>query len=199
MRRASRWRRGAVAVEFGFVVPIIAAFAFGLADVVKLIRTQMRVDAAAQQLGQLVSQCNRIVSPGDTDQFWGFAQRIIGNAGTVTGTNAQGAVIVSAVGQVSGNSRVAWQRRTGSTAHTSRIGVEGAVATIPGGFVVPAGQALMVTEVYLSLDTWVTNIGFTGATDRRALSHIMSFMTRAPDAPSLLIAPANAAQPDCTR
>lgn len=192
------WRRGTTSVEFALVMPVLLMLSLGTTDVVGLLRAQMRVDSTAQQLGQLVSQCNRISSPGDIGQFWAYAQRIMGTVGTVTGTGAEGAVIVSAIGWVSNSNRVVWQSRTGSGAYASTVGSAGAAATLPGGASVPPGQTMFVTEVYLGREQWAMAAGLMGAGTERTLSGVSLFLTRAADAPSLQVPPATNPQPVCT-
>ncbi len=199
-RRPLRDRRrgGVVSLEFGLLMPVLALIVLAMSDVVNLFRANLRVESAALQLGQLVSQCNVISTPGDTNQFWSYAQRVIGSLGTVTGSGAAGAVIVSAVGRVNNANQIAWQFRTGSTAHQSEIGTAGASASLPGTMVVPTGQTLFVTEVFLPRDTWIVSALMMGGRDTRTLQGSTMFFTRAPDAPSLLLAPQASAQPNCT-
>lgn len=193
-----RRRDGAVTMEFGLLLPALALIGLAMTDVVNLFRAHLRVESAALQLGQLVTQCNVISSPGDTDQFWTYAQRIVGNLGMVTGANAAGAVVVSAVGRVDNANRVAWQRRTGSTLHQSLIGTEGGGAALPGGFQVPAGQTLFVTEVFLPRQDWVVAAALVEHNASRVLRGSTMLLTRAPDAPSLLLPPLGSANPNCT-
>jgi Flp pilus assembly protein TadG len=198
MWSVSRDRRGTAAVEFGLLAPVLLLLAMWGTDLVNFMRAQMRLDSAALQLGQLVSQCNRIATPGDTDQFWSYAQRIVGNLGAVSGSGATGSVIISAVAQISGTTQVVWQQRNGASGHASRIGTAGAAATLPGGFAVPTGQTLFVTEVFLPRDTWSLGTLFMGGADQQTLRGATLFLTRAPDATALQQAPVANAQPDCT-
>ncbi|WP_270936811.1 hypothetical protein [Falsiroseomonas oryzae] len=185
-------------MELGLIAPVLLALALAGTDLVNTLRAQMRLEAAAMQLGQVVSQCSRITTPGDTDQFWSFAQRIVGSLGSVSGTGATGAVIVSAVAQSGGATRVVWQHRSGNTTTASRIGTAGAVATLPGALVVPTGQTLMVTEIYLPRDSWSLASAIMGGANRRVLNAMTLFLTRAVDAPALQQPPAARTQPDCT-
>jgi Flp pilus assembly protein TadG len=204
LRRAAlallRQRRGMVSVETGLMAIPIALIVLGMVDVVNLFRAHLRVESAALQLGQLVSQCNAITTPGDTSQFWTYAQRIVGNLGTVTGAGATGAVVISAVGRVNNANQVVWQQRTGSTAHASEVGVAGGAATLAGGFQVPTGQTLFVTEVFLPHATWDTAVThrLMESPQTRVLRGSTMFLTRAPDAPSLLLPPKASANPNCT-
>ncbi len=197
-RGASRRRRGSISAEMAAVMPVLLLLSLGASDLVGLMRTQLRVDATAQQLGQLVSQCNRIVSPGDIAQFWGYAQRILGTSSSIAGTDADGAAIISAVGLAGGVPQVAWQFRSGRPAHASAIGAPGGPATLPGGAGVPPGQTLFVTEIVLSHEDWSLAASLMGGSTMRTLRGTSLFLTRAPDAPSLLLPPPASAQPSCT-
>jgi hypothetical protein len=191
-------RRGSSAVEFALVAPAILLLATAGTDLVNYLRSQMRVDAVAQQLGQLVSQCNRIVNPGDVNQFWTYAQRIVGDLGVVTGAGAEGAVIITAVGNVGNVSTIAWQQRTGSATHASSVGAGSGAATLGGSYVVPTGQTLFVTEVFLPRQLWNLSEPIMGTEPKFTLNGTTLFFTRATDAPSLQIVPANSSTPVCT-
>jgi len=199
MRPASRTARaGTISVELALVVPVLGLLALGTSDIVGLLRAQLRLDMAAQQVGQLVSQCNRIVAPGDINQFWAYAQRVVGGFATLTGPGANGAVIISAIGRIDGANRVTWQYRTGGGLFLSNIGTSGGTATLPGGVNVPDGQTMFVTEVYLRRQQWPMAGALMGGSTPRTLMGESLFLTRAPDAPSLQAVPANNAQPACT-
>lgn len=195
---ARRAGAGAVSVEFGLLLPVLALIVLAMSDVVNLFRAHLRVESTALQLGQLVSQCNAVTTPGDTNQFWAYAQRVMGSIGTVTGAGASGAVIVSAVGRVNNANRVAWQQRSGSSAHQSRVGTAGGTATLDGNFEVPQGQTLFVTEVFLPRETWISAAGFFGSDGGRVLRGSTMFLTRAPDAPALLQPPTASSLTNCT-
>lgn len=200
MRHASLNKRGVAAIEFAIIAPVLLLLALAATDLVQLLRSQLRLDAAAVQLGQLVSQCNRITDPGDTAQFWVYAQSIVGNLGTVTGSNAQGSVVVSAVYSQAGANRFAWQRRTGNAAQLSSVGTgtPGGAAKIAETFIVPTGQTLLVTEVFLPRQPWVLSVNFMPAALPRVLNGTTLFMTRAADAPAIQQLPTSKTQPDCT-
>ncbi|WP_237213929.1 TadE/TadG family type IV pilus assembly protein [Falsiroseomonas oryziterrae] len=168
MRRADRLgRRGVAAVEFALVLPVLLILLLGTVDILTALRAQLRLETAAVQLGQIVSQCGRITDPtgqgnsGDLGQFWSHGQRMIGNLGTITGTGTDGAVIITAVRRRpnTNQNEVAWQRRTGSGNHASSVANAGqqgqpapanTTATIAAGFVVPPNETLFVTEVTLN-------------------------------------------------
>ena len=191
LRRVSRDSRGIAAVEFAFIAPLLIILALATADLVQFIRSQLRLDETAVQLGQLVSQCDSI-SAADEPQFWNFAQQIIGSLGQVTGPQAAGAVIISAVYLQTDPNKpnynknvVAWQVRTGNPKQGSSVGLQGGVANITEGFIVPSADTLLVTEVYLPLQAWVFSAEFMGNVLAATLNGTTLYLTRASDAAAI--------------
>lgn len=167
MRRAERiGRRGVAAVEFALILPVLLILMLGTVDILTALRAQLRLETAAVQLGQIVSQCGRITDDpanetDDLGQFWTHGQRMIGNLGTIRGTGTDGAIIITAVRRRpnTNQNEVAWQRRTGTGNHASSVANANqqgqpaparANATIAAGFIVPPNETLFVTEVTLN-------------------------------------------------
>ena len=200
MRRVSRDRRGVAAVEFAFIAPLLILLALATVDLVQFIRSQLRLDATAVQLGQLVSQCDSI-SNGDVQQFWNYAQQIIGSLGQVTGDSrtTPGAVIISAVYSQNGANKLAWQVQTGNASQGSSVGGKiGGPAQIAENFTVPANQTLLVTEVYLPLQAWVFSSGFMGNVLKTVLNGTTLYLTRASNAAAIQQTP-KGSSPVCTQ
>ena len=190
------------AVEFAFTAPLLIVLALATADLVQFIRSQLRLDDAAVQLGQLVSQCDSI-STADTQQFGNYAQQILGGLGNVTGDPKQtpGGVIISAVYSKNNANVFAWQLRTGNADQGSSVGggTAGAAANITEGFTVPAGETMLVTEVFLPLQAWVFSVGFMGNVLPTTLNGTTLYLSRAPDSASLQKTPTASTQPACTK
>jgi hypothetical protein len=174
------------AVEFAFVAPLLIILALVTVDLVQFIRAQFRLDETAVQLGQLVSQCDSI-STADEAQFWNYAQQIVGSVGQVTGDPKEtpGTVIISAIYSSDGKTnKVAWQISSNQT-HGSSVGGAGGAAKVTEGFIVPSGDTLLVTEVYLPLQAWVFSTGFMGNVLSATLNGTTLYLTRAPDASAI--------------
>ncbi|MBR0682484.1 hypothetical protein GXW74_18475 [Roseomonas eburnea] len=216
MRPASarlRDRRGIAALETALVAPLFLFVALCTTDLIRLFRAQLRVEAVAVQIGQIVSQCRSItdgstlVSGNQTDtsdigQFWGHAVRIAGGVVDVNSATG-GAVIITAVGRnTSGGTttnRAMWRRRTGNTNVTSSLGttVPG-TATISNSFIVPQNQTVFVTEVFAVIEPWVLGAGLIGTVVPSMLNGTTLFLSRAPDPVSLQTAPRVSLTPECT-
>jgi Flp pilus assembly protein TadG len=198
MTRPARDRRGVAAVELALIAPLLALIMLGITDLVQFMRAQVRVETTAVQVGQTVSQCDAISSPGDTGQFWALAQGTLGSVATVRGAQttsgggATGAVVVTAVRNLNGANRVAWQVRTGAATHASAIGSSGGAAALPGTYVVPPGQLLIVTEVFAPTQPRVLSRALM-AIDAlpQVLSATSMYLSRLPDATAVTQGPSN--------
>lgn len=208
MRPASRrtlGRRGLVATEFALVVPLFFLVALATADLIRVFRAQLRTETISVQIGQIVSQC-RTITAGDVANFWVQAGRIAGDVIDVN-SGGGGAMVISAVSRRvdgSGNpinaNTLSWQRRTGNTAHTSRLRqtTAGQVATVSDSFIVPTGQTLLVTEVFAIVRPWILSAGLIGTVLDRNIFGTTLFLSRAPQPVTLQTAPSTVTTANCT-
>ena len=174
-----RNRRGIAATEFALAALAIVPIIMGAADVAGMLRVKLRLDSAAQQVGHVVAQCNTVSAPGDTSQFWAEAQKLLDG---VTVLNASGgAVIVSVAYRENGANKVAWQIRTGNTAHASAIGAAGGTATLPAGFAPPGEHNIIVTEVFAPVKALMLNGKVVGSPTGETLKATTLTVSRALD------------------
>jgi hypothetical protein len=205
-RLARIGRRGWVAAEFALLAPAFFLVALGTADLIRLFRAQLRTETIAVQIGQIVSQCTRIHTPGDVNQFWAHANRIAGGVVDVNSPTG-GAIVISAFGRHATNpaNQLAWQIRTGNVSHTPSIGATpGGVATVShnvagvGAFVVPVNQTLFVTEVFAIVQPWPLSAGLIGTALPSVIGAKTLFLSRARDPQTLQTVPTNNATAECT-
>jgi Flp pilus assembly protein TadG len=147
-RLVSLWRdrRGAIAVEFAVVAPVLVALMIGTFEVTRYVLLHQKLDRMAVAASDLVSQGETITVTQLTDIF--AATELIAEPFTI---GADGVVIVSSVYRQTGTSttKVAWQRSgTGTLAATSTVGAQGATATMPSGFALKEGESVIVGEVF---------------------------------------------------
>jgi hypothetical protein len=196
-------RRGVAASEFALVAPLFALILLATADIIRVFRAQIRMEMIAVQIGQVVSQCNQITTPGDTNEFWGHATRIGGGLVDVT---AQGSMILSAVSlnTLTNRNRLDWQVRTGNFSARSILGTG-----TPGGepvlrgrnaapFLMPAGQTLLAFEANAVVIPWRLSVGLIGTVLPREINGMTMFLTRSSEPARLQVPPANSAARDCT-
>jgi Flp pilus assembly protein TadG len=216
MRPVSRLGlRGVAAVEFAICAPVLILLALGTTDVVTMLRAQLRIETAAVQLGQIVSQCVRI-NTKDRDNFFAHAQLMVGSLGRVTGNvDPEGAVVITAVKSVADTTapsgranRVAWQVRDGGTtglySSTAASGPSNSAApvdtaaSIAANLVVPVNETLIVTEVFLERQALVLYGGFVANFVPPVLRANTLFLSRAPDALAIQTPPITSSTADCT-
>jgi Flp pilus assembly protein TadG len=205
-----RWRRGfgrrgIAASEFALMAPLFALTLLATADLVRVFRAQIRMEMIAVQIGQIVSQCNRITTPGDTDDFWAHATRIGGGLVDVNSPSG-GAMIISAVSlnTTTNTNRLDWRVRTGNASTASVFGnvAVGGSPTLRGtngtAFLMPLGETLMVFEAYAVVIPWQLSVGLIGTLAPSTLSGVTMFLTRVSEPSRLRTPPTNSNTRDCT-
>lgn len=151
LRRLLRDRSGISLVEFALVMPLFTLMILGGTEVARYVLLNQKLDRLATATSDLTAQEDEISAADLTNIFnaapnltWPFSIQM------------NGAIIVSSVGQVSGQTRVLWQRScpgngcawSGTQTFTSRIGTQGGAATMPTGFTVSATDNVIVAEVF---------------------------------------------------
>lgn len=145
MRNLARDRRGIAAVEFALVTPVLLMLTVGFIDMVQVGRGHLRVQSTATQIGQVVSQCNR-VSRGDETQIMDLAQRLLG---PFAGAGKGWAVVVTAIGRDAQNNAFTWSMRRTTTGFTPvSLG-----AQLPPNVTVGRNEAFFRTEVWADVET----------------------------------------------
>jgi hypothetical protein len=198
-------RRGIAASEFALVVPVFFIVMLCCADLIRVFRAQIRMEMIAVQIGQIVSQCNRITNPGDVDEFWGHAARI---GGTIVDVNSAtgGSMIISAVSlnTLTNQNRIDWRVRTGNPTTESVLGpaAVGGTPDLRGTgnvpFLAPAGQTLLVFEGNAVVLPWTLSAGLIGTALPSRIGGVTMFLTRSADPARLQETPANSPNRDCT-
>lgn len=138
--------RGAIAVEFAIVAPILVTMMVGTFEVTRYVLLHQKLDRMAVAAGDLVAQGETITVAQLADIF--AATGLIAEPFTI-GSN--GVVLISSAFRPtgSGTTTVAWQRAgTGTLTASSALGAQGAPATLPTGFVVKEGESAIVSEVF---------------------------------------------------
>lgn len=146
-RRLAEDRRGIATVEIAVWSPALLLLFLGFSDFVYLGRGQLRAQSAATQIGQIVSQCER-VSTDDQTQIMNLAQSILG---PFAGTGKEWAVVINVFGRDENNKAFSWptpmQKKQGVVETTSTG------SAVPTGLTLKASQVLFRTEVFVDVDT----------------------------------------------
>ena len=181
-RRAARDRRGVAAVEFAVAAPFLMLVLLGFSDVVQMGRGHLRVQSAATQIGQIVSQC-RQVSKGDEAQLVKLAESILGNVTQGGGWS----VVITAIGRDAQDKPFTWSMPPAPPPSAA----QSKGSEVPPGLDLRRDQVVFRTDVFAQVKT--TFLYRTGNASGSALH-----MTRAPSADGLKAQKADA-QLDCLK
>lgn len=143
--RFAREARGAVLTEFAMAFPILVVLVLGGFEIGRYVLLQQKLQSVAVETADLIAQAETI-SGTEVDNILVAVDHIM----TPFDLGDRGVVIVTSVGATGNNPpMVNWQRSGGGTANaTSKLGVPGTTATLPSGFVVRAGESVIVSEVF---------------------------------------------------
>lgn len=144
-RRFAGDREGLVLVEFAFLVPVLALMLLGAVDIGRYALVHQKMQRTATTLADLVGQDDSL-SVAEVQEII-TASRFVMTPFTL---GSDGLAMVSSVSaDADGNTTINWQQSGGGTlAETSRLGVPGGAATMPGSFVIPPNETVMVAEVW---------------------------------------------------
>jgi Flp pilus assembly pilin Flp len=153
LRRLWRDRAGVSLVEFALVMPVCSLLILGGTEVARYVLLNQKLDRVATAVSDLIAQ-EDAVSATDITNIFDAAPNLTWPFNIQT----NGRIIVSSIGQVSGQTRVLWQRMcpgngcswSGTPTNTSHLGIEGGLATMPTGFTVSATDNVIVAEVFYS-------------------------------------------------
>lgn len=141
LRRAD----GVALVEFSVILPFLLILLAGMLELANYTLQHQKIDKVANSMADFVTQ-GRSVSTTDLNNF-GIAVPQIMRPFSFSGT-----VIFSSASRSTGGGCSAgcinWQHRIlGSDG--SRIGSAGGTPALPGGYVIPAGQDVIIAEAFL--------------------------------------------------
>ncbi len=135
------------------MTPVLALLALATVDLVTYIRTYFQLEQVTAQMGEVITQCQALDSPGDMNRFQAEAQIMAGNLNITTSTGV-GSFIITGIVPGSGGAAatIAWQYMFGNPLYgssmcgSSTTCQAGATATNPHYFKIPSGQVLIATE-----------------------------------------------------
>lgn len=156
MRRLLRSTRGAAAIEFALILPILVITLLGTVEVGRFVQLYMKVQTVAGNVGDIMSRPEQVAASDLSSLF--SASPVMMNP-FEAGPKLR--IIVSGVVVPAQNDppEVAWQSAGGgSLAVASNIGAVGSVANVPDGLVTFGGEALIVAETVYDYDPWLLGI-----------------------------------------
>lgn len=152
------WRQGTVSVEVALLFPVAILVLVGFAEMYFYVRTVAIVERVAATVADTVSKRASLSDCQDqtSSSYLGAHMWVAETTAQPLDLAANGQVIVSAVADVNGTSRIVWQRRSAFTQNqVSTVGSEGGTPTLPSGLTVKATagssiDVLVVAEVFYS-------------------------------------------------
>lgn len=158
LRRLRRDRSGASLVEFALTMPLFVLMILGGTEIARYVLLNQKLDRLATATADLTAQEEEI-SAADLSSIFEAASNLTWPFSIRT----NGVIVVSSIGQVSGQARVLWQRTcpgngcswTGTQTSPSRIGVQGGTATLPSGFTVGTSDNVIVSEVFYNFEAFM--------------------------------------------
>lgn len=144
--RLARDRQGMVLQETAFILPVLITLILAGFDVARLALLQQKLSRMVMSTSDMISQGATISIP-EVDVIFNASSTMV----QPFGAGANQIIIVSSVSATGvAAPKVDWQRSGGGTltGKASKIGVAGANATLPTGFLVRNGENAIITEVY---------------------------------------------------
>src|SRR5690349_2585160 len=120
-------QRAIASVEFALLAPFIILVMLAGSDLSIFMRSVLRMDETATELGLTVSQYSDLYDSDFTTLF-NASQTI---AGITPVSGLFGATIISGIVNSGGKQTIAWQKISASATFNSLIGVAGAVPVLP--------------------------------------------------------------------
>ena len=134
--RFGRDRKGAAAVEFAILAPVMITLYFGLVETCEAVLASRKADHVASAVGDLVAQSSGTLSSSDLNEIYSIGNTIM--APFVTSTLSMR--ITSLSPNSSGNPAVQWSYGSGTSALTA-----GTTKTVP--ITLSSGDSVIMSEV----------------------------------------------------
>ena len=140
------------------MTPVLAVLALATVDLVTYIRTDFRLEQVTTQMAEVITQCQALNSPGDTNRFLAEVNVMTGSL-NITDPIGSGSFIMTGIvpGSNGAAATIAWQYSFGNPLYGSSLCggaltcAAGAQATLPNSYAIPAKQVLIVTEASASV------------------------------------------------
>lgn len=148
---------GAAMIELAFAVPVLTLILLGCFEATRYVLLNQKLERAAGATADLVAQLDGITVAQLADLFDAAAATM-----EPFDLVADGRIVVSSVYRPGSDpATVAWQRLDdGSLGASSEIGAVGADAALPTGFVVDAGENVIVAEVFYDYTPFFLDTAF---------------------------------------
>jgi Flp pilus assembly pilin Flp len=144
--RFRRERKGIAAVEFAMVASVLAIAMLGGVELSYYTLAHQKMDRISSSVGSMTAQSSSTLAVADLNNMFAAAREMARPYDFAV----DGVVYISFLSaEADGVARITWQRCGGGVlTETSRLGVEGNIATLPTGMVVKQGDTIVAVEVF---------------------------------------------------
>lgn len=142
MRSFLRDRRGASAVEFALLVPVLLTLLLGSITVFDLFRTSQAVEKATFTVGDMLSRNKLGLTEPDLNLMVAFVERTVE-------TQSKPRLRVSSIATVGGQLKVNWTRSVGNER------VEMGAVSLDGVPLMAEGDSVILTEAFIPHQAFV--------------------------------------------
>ena len=162
MRRQSvkarfvRDRRGASAVEFALLAPVLITLLLGAVTVFDLFRTLQNVEKATFTVGDMMSRKTEM-SSSDVNAMLTLMRQMVSSAN-------DGGLRVSSISRRSGNLVTDWSRSAGQAVPTTPV----STTDLP---LIAEGDSVLLTETFVPHNAFVASFGLDALTFRGKVAH----------------------------
>ncbi len=149
--RNSRARRGTAAVEFALLLPFLMMLFIGVAELVTYMRAVHSLERAAAEVVGAAARLEQATQE-DVRGLFDAANLIAApirawTTATTPPPPDRARTFISVVTNRGSGNEVSWTCARGDTTQTARLIAGTSSVTLPNGFVVPAGQTVIVVEI----------------------------------------------------
>lgn len=144
--------RGAVALEFALILPLLLLFCFATVEVGRFALLQMKLEQLAGAVADLGTR-DRELAAATVDDLFAAAEHVM----KPFTLGQDGLIVLSGVGAPGGGRpEILWQRRGGGEASAPpAIGSVGDPMALPPGLRVDDGQTVVVAEIVHTYRPWL--------------------------------------------
>lgn len=148
--RFARGERGATAVEFALVLPVVVLLLLGCFEVPRFVLTVQKISRASAGVADLVAQADEPITKNQIDDIFTAGGIMMEPYDVI----ANGRIYVSSINNPSGNGvTLTWQRHNGGTVSTaSKLGAQGGnpSGNLPFALIPGSDEEVLAAEVYFT-------------------------------------------------
>lgn len=151
-------------MEFAFTVPLLVMLTLCTADLVLWMRTWLKMEQTASELGQIISRYQSFYTGDFSGTFLPIAKNSAGTSLTCASSTPSptNGMVVTGITNTGGVATTAWQWKSGSC--VSSLYATGTGVNLPGGYVPPTGVSVILVELATTQSSYALSSALLKAT-----------------------------------